>query len=449
MNKILACGVSAAIVFVGLQLIHPAIPMKTSQQADIKVPQHIHQILEKDCYSCHSNEQHLKWYDEIQPAYWLVRNDILTAREHLNFSTLAEKPDAVQKATLYEAVNMIQLGAMPLPRYTALHHEARVSPQELAELKAYLAPWAPLPQTNVTVTNTNATTPPPLNLATIQAEWTGVPFDPNFASWKLLSYTDRGDNNTFRFVLGNKIAMRAAQQGQIRPWPEGTRFAKIAWQQALGSDGIIRPGKFVQVELMIKDSSKYTSTDGWGWGRWRGSDLKPYGKDEKFVKECTSCHLPIKGNDYVYTLPITPAHVPGEEVVNNQAAKLPTLLPHQPLLWTPITMFVNPKTHFLTAVYANDAALPSYTRRGTLPSVTPLAAGSVLATVTWSERDDPHWFGGRIPDTPTSIEFVSSNSSETSYTLFGGKDLRHVDLNKKDAAKRIAEILHIEPALLP
>lgn len=36
-------------------------------------------------------------------------NDVLTARQRLNFSTLGSKPAAAQKATLFEAVNMIQL----------------------------------------------------------------------------------------------------------------------------------------------------------------------------------------------------------------------------------------------------------------------------------------------------------------------------------------------------
>ena len=30
------------------------------------------------------------------------------------------------------------------------------------------------------------------------------------------------------------------------------------------------PGKFIQVELMLKDASDYKDTEGWGWGRWRG-----------------------------------------------------------------------------------------------------------------------------------------------------------------------------------
>jgi len=92
-------------------------------------------VLEKDCYSCHSDQRRLSWFDHIVPGYLLVRHDILTAREHLNFSTLGAKPAAAQQATLYEAVNMVQLGAMPLPQFLALHPEARVTADELATLK--------------------------------------------------------------------------------------------------------------------------------------------------------------------------------------------------------------------------------------------------------------------------------------------------------------------------
>jgi hypothetical protein len=90
-----------------------------------------------------------------------------------------------------------------------------------------------------------------------------------------LSTTDRGDNNTFRFILGNDTAAEAARSGNISPWPDGARFAKIASEQNRGSDGLIHPGKFVQVELMMKDTRGYKDTDGWGWGRWRGLALKP------------------------------------------------------------------------------------------------------------------------------------------------------------------------------
>ena len=182
-------------------------------------------------------------------------NDVLTARQRLNFSTLGSKPAAAQKATLFEAVNMIQLGAMPLPRFLSLHQDSKVTPEELATLKAYLAPWAPTTSktgdTSESISSKTAAavspsgtgeTPASVSLASVQPEFNGFPFDPEFENWKPLSTTDRGDNNTFRFVLGNNIAIKAAQAGNISPWPDGARFAKIAWRQELGPDGFTHPG---------------------------------------------------------------------------------------------------------------------------------------------------------------------------------------------------------------
>ena len=140
-GKLFLVGVA---VFAVLQLVRPGIPAKPAT-AEFEAPIEVRRILEKDCYSCHSDQRRLSWFDEIVPAYWLVRHDVLTAREHLNFSTLGSKPPAMQKATLYEAVNMIQLGAMPLSNFVKLHPDAKVTPEELATLKAYLSPWKPLP----------------------------------------------------------------------------------------------------------------------------------------------------------------------------------------------------------------------------------------------------------------------------------------------------------------
>jgi hypothetical protein len=443
---------AGAIVFMLLQCVRPTIPSRPAT-AEIQVPPHIHQILGKSCFSCHSDERRLAWFDEIQPGYWIVRKDILTAREHVNFSTIGSKPAAAQKATLYEAVNMIQLGAMPLPQFLALHPDAKVSPEELAELKAYLSPWAPLPAPVAAgdadagaVGSSSSLT----RLEDVKAEWNGVAFDPSFETWKPLSFTDRGDNNTFRFILGNNVAVKAAESGNISPWPDGARFAKIAWQQQLGSDGIVYPGKFVQVELMIKDAKRYASTEGWGWGRWRGLDLKPYGADGRFVNECTGCHQPLKGNDYVYTMPMTSARSTLAEAVNNRAASLPQGLPYQPLRWAPIMMFVDRKSHTMSTLYGNEAAIRSVHVRGASPSAAQYAPGAVLALVTWVQRDDSHWFGARIPDVPSSVEFVTVGPQGTSsYRNFAGGHLVETHPENSAIAQRTAFLVNLKPASLP
>jgi mono/diheme cytochrome c family protein len=449
MKMLLRLAIAGAAIVALMQLVRPKIPAAPAT-AEISAPPQVRQILDRSCYSCHSNERRLAWFDQIEPGYWLVRKDILTAREHLNFSTIGSKPTAAQKAALYESVNMIQLGAMPLPRFLALHREARVTPEELETIKAYLAPWGALPSEAESGESAQA----PASLAAVQPEPGGFPFDATFESWKPISFTDRGDNNTFRFVLGNEIAIEAARSGNISPWPDGARFAKIAWQQRLGADGLVYPGNFVQVELMAKNAGLYRNTDGWGWGRWRGLELKPYGKGALFVEECTTCHMPVRGNDSVYTLPITSARVRGEEVVNNAAAALPANLPYQPLAWSAITMYVDRNASAVAVLYGNAKAMEAVHARSSNPdeaSGPAYPAGSVLALVAWGQRDDPHWFGARIPDAPRSVEFVqiAGQESDDHYQRYAGTKLTEDLSAASRAAQRMHFMLTLKPARMP
>jgi len=130
---------AALAAFLAIQIVRPSIP-SAPPQAEAQFPTQVAHILQKSCYSCHSNERRLAWFDEVAPAYWLVRHDVLTARQHLNFSTLGARPAAAQRSALFEAVNLIQLGAMPLPQFTALHPGSKITSADLDTLKAYLAP---------------------------------------------------------------------------------------------------------------------------------------------------------------------------------------------------------------------------------------------------------------------------------------------------------------------
>ena len=450
-GKLVVAGV---LVFALLQVVRPGIPIKPAT-AELNAPSEVRH-LGKNCYSCHSDQRRLSWFDQIVPGYWLVRHDILTARKHLNFSTLGTRPAAMQKATLYEAVNMIQLGAMPLRSFVLLHPEARVTPEELATLKAYLAPWAPSPnQPGTAPAAAPSGVPAPSSLAMVQPELDGFPFDPTFESWKPISITDRGDNETFRFMLGNEVAVKAANRATSHPGQMERASPRLPGSRSSVLMAWLHPGKFVQVELMLKNARRYKDTDGWGWGRWRGLDLKPYGKDAGFVNECTGCHQPLHGNDYVYTLPITTARVSGDELVNNSAAALPTTLPYQPLAWSAITMYVDPQTHTMAMLYGNDAAMQTVQARRASPVAGPkgpaYSPSAVLALVTWVQRDDPHWFGARVPAVPRSVEFVEVMAAgrTSSYRRFAGTGLMEDHPAADAAAQRISFVLGLAPTWLP
>jgi hypothetical protein len=200
---------------------------------------------------------------------------------------------------------------------------------------------------------------------------------------------------------------------------------------------------------MLKGAQLYKDADGWGWGRWRSEHFEPYGRDAGFVNECTGCHMPVRGDDHVYTLPMTTAAVPGEEIVNNQAAALPTGLPYQPLDWNPVTMFVDPQTHTMSALYGNSEAILNASSHGSGPSPITYAPGSVLALVTWVQRDDPHLVGGRIPGSVQSVEFVQVEGAgkASRYQRFSRSGEEH--LPEGEMAKRTSFLLDLAPAWLP
>jgi len=299
----------AVLGFIAIQVVRPEIgnPPVT---AELQGPPEVKQVLKNSCYNCHSNETKLSWFDQPAPAYWLVARDVKMARSRLNFSEIAKRPAAQQRGLLWEAVNQVQLGAMPLPSYVMLHPHARVSDADLAILKNYLnPPGAALPSPDESVKTAadeqynkwiHASTVP----MNVQPAPNGITYFPDFKNWKVVSTTDRFDNHTMRIIFGNDIAVRAIADHHINPWPNGTVFAKAAWAQQVDADGNTRTGSFLQVEFMIKDSDKYSATKGWGYARWLGMDLKPYGKDADFGKECVGCHNPVRGNDYVYTFPL-------------------------------------------------------------------------------------------------------------------------------------------------
>jgi len=130
----------------------------------------------------------------------------------------------------------------------------------------------------------------------------GIAIYPDYMSWKVVSPSYREDKGHIRIITGNDIAVAALRAGK-KPLPDGSVLAKVAWKAEKHPDFPVatEPGAFVQVEFMVKDAKKYKDTGGWGFARFVGNELKPYGKDAAFVGECFGCHIPVAGNDYLFT----------------------------------------------------------------------------------------------------------------------------------------------------
>ncbi|MGV6851102.1 MAG: cytochrome P460 family protein [bacterium] len=136
----------------------------------------------------------------------------------------------------------------------------------------------------------------------------GIAFPEGYQDWSVLSVSHRVDNHTMRVILGNDVAIKAARNGKTLPWPDGAIIGKVVWKEMAEKSwpSAIAPNQFVHAEFMFKDNVKWPEQDGWGYARWKGENLKPYGHDENFKQECIACHTPVKKNDWVFT---TPAHI--------------------------------------------------------------------------------------------------------------------------------------------
>jgi hypothetical protein len=131
------------------------------------------------------------------------------------------------------------------------------------------------------------------------------------------------------------------------------------------------------------------------------------------------------------------------DLFNEPAAIATGKLPYNPFAWKVITSGIHPRQHTMSTLYGNDSAITS-ARAG--KSYSPRA---VLALVTWTQREDPHWFGGRIPGAVQSIEFVTVGQPGT-YQRFTGPDAQpDASVDPQTASARQIAILAEHAAVMP
>ena len=127
-----------------------------------------------------------------------------------------------------------------------------------------------------------------------------------YRDWRFISVArEEGTLDDIRAILGNDAAIRAYRAGKL-PFPEGAIIARLAWAYVPSEENNKSFGNaqsFVAghpkngVQFMIKDSKKYASTGGWGYGHF--DDGKS--ADEAVLKTCFPCHEAIQSRDYVFT----------------------------------------------------------------------------------------------------------------------------------------------------
>ncbi|MCE7995093.1 MAG: heme-binding domain-containing protein [Roseivirga sp.] len=95
-------------------------------------------LLKAACYDCHSNQPRYPWYSEIAPFSWWIGEHIEHGRDELNFSEWATFSKRKRDHKLEEMVEEVEEGHMPLPKYTWMHSDARLSKEQITMLKEWV-----------------------------------------------------------------------------------------------------------------------------------------------------------------------------------------------------------------------------------------------------------------------------------------------------------------------
>ena len=115
-----------------------------------------------------------------------------------------------------------------------------------------------------------------------------------YRDWRLVSVAhEEGNLNSLGAILGNDVAINAYREGKL-PFPDGTIIAALHFRHLQS----FVPGQATNVQFMVKDSTKYAATGGWGFGHFT-----PDGKtgDDALMKTCFPCHAQTKQSDLVFT----------------------------------------------------------------------------------------------------------------------------------------------------
>ncbi len=127
-----------------------------------------------------------------------------------------------------------------------------------------------------------------------------------YEDWQLISSAETDDR--MKVILGNPTiiaAYKAGIPGNGRPFPEGSKIAKIQWKPKKSMEApfaVNVPDTLADLFFMEKDSKRFAESGGWGYAQF---DYDPasasFAPDEAGGPTCgQKCHVAVQRKDYVF-----------------------------------------------------------------------------------------------------------------------------------------------------
>jgi hypothetical protein len=141
-----------------------------------------------------------------------------------------------------------------------------------------------------------------------------------YEDWQAVGPSLTDAQNVIRLILANPVmidAYKAGVPGNGKPFPEGSKIAKIEWRPKKVTDPPFTasvpdtvPGELAVVEFIEKDSKRFPDTHGWGYAMFEhdaasdtftpatSASKPPQGQDAKCG---AACHTIAASKDYIFT----------------------------------------------------------------------------------------------------------------------------------------------------
>jgi len=97
-----------------------------------------------------------------------------------------------------------------------------------------------------------------------------------YEDWQAVGPSHTDAQNVMRLILANPVMIGAYKEGvpgNGKPFPEGSKIAKIEWRPKKLTDSPFSatipdtvPGELTEAEFIEKDSKRFSDTHGWGYG---------------------------------------------------------------------------------------------------------------------------------------------------------------------------------------
>jgi cytochrome P460 len=141
-----------------------------------------------------------------------------------------------------------------------------------------------------------------------------------YEDWQIVGPSQTDATNVIRVILANPVMMKAYREGvpaNGKPFPDGSKIAKIEWQPKKITDAPFSastpdtvPGPLTEVEFIEKDAKRFADSNGWGYADFKydaasdtfspatSADKPPQRNDAKCG---AACHKLAAAKDYIFT----------------------------------------------------------------------------------------------------------------------------------------------------